>query len=345
VSWSSGGGISFVPDDKTFEARRRNKPFMEGIWRAAGWDGAGSVIRHEARLRRDALRTLGLPVDVQGSLDDPWTFLDHLAELWGYTVEQVPHTNTSSETCAATASEVDVAWIRRVNPDADTNRSRWSTDSVWQMVQAAPFTDAPTRARRLMRREQHVHAVEQLDAGAYGYLVSRTSLLHPKGETFDVSMGLRGLFDALSKIAAQPEKDFGELVRQRRRKCGLPMAPAGKILPFLPSWRNDASAEGIALDASAEAVFAGDISTDELRTARVRLAERRMREALHALEKSGLHEASAHEMARLEQIYAHELAAYEATLLLWQRGGYWAPESFHSLAHQLHTLNVECGEP
>jgi hypothetical protein len=47
-------------------------------------------------------------------------------------------------------------------------------------------------------------------------------------------MGLRGFFDALAKIAAQPEKDFGELVRQRRRKRGLPVAPAGKVLPFPP---------------------------------------------------------------------------------------------------------------
>ena len=53
-----------------------------------------------------------------------------------------------------------------------------------------------------MRCEQHVHAVEQLDAGVCGYLVSRTALLHPQGETFDVSMGLRGLFQALAKIAA-----------------------------------------------------------------------------------------------------------------------------------------------
>jgi hypothetical protein len=60
-------------------------------------------------------------------------------------------------------------------------------------------------------------------------------LLHPKGETFDVSMGLRGFFDALTRIAAQPEKDFGELVRQRRRRCGLPGAPAGKVLLFPPA--------------------------------------------------------------------------------------------------------------
>jgi hypothetical protein len=54
-------------------------------------------------------------------------------------------------------------------------------------------------------------------------------LLHPKGETFDVSMGVRGFFDTLTKIAAQPDKDFGEVVRQRRRQWGLPVAPAGKI--------------------------------------------------------------------------------------------------------------------
>ena len=119
-------------------------------------------------------------------------------------------------------------WLRLVEESGDANRSRWPTDPVWQVVQAAPFTEAPSKARRLIRREQHVHAVEQLDAGAYGYLVSRTALLHPKGETFDVSMGLRGFFDALTKIAAQPDKDFGELVRQRRRKRGLPVAPVGQ---------------------------------------------------------------------------------------------------------------------
>jgi hypothetical protein len=53
-----------------------------------------------------------------------------------------------------------------------------------------------------MRHEQQVQAVEQLDAGAYGCLVSRKALLHPKGETFDISKGLRGFFDALTKIAA-----------------------------------------------------------------------------------------------------------------------------------------------
>jgi hypothetical protein len=310
VTWSPGGAISFVQYDKTLEGRLRNQRFMEPIWCAAGWDGTASVIRHEARLRRDALRTFGLPTNVQGSLDDPWTFLQHIAEVWGYVVGQAPHGDDVSANCAMSGSQVDVAWIRRVTPDADTNRSRWPTDPVWQLVQTAPFTDAPTKARRLMRREQHVHAVEHLDAGAYGYLVSRTALLHPKGETFDVSMGLRGLFQALTKIATQPEKDFGELVRQRRRKRGLPIAPASKILPFPPIHIS----KDESVDLAAEALLQDGRSASNLDAARIRLAERRMSEALLALDDAGLRGASAHEVERLERNYAHELAAFERLL-------------------------------
>jgi hypothetical protein len=162
-----------------------------------------------------------------------------------------------------------------------------------------------------MRREQHLHAVEQLDSGAYGYLVSRTALLHPKGETFDVSMGLRGFFDALTKIAAQPEKDFGELVRQRRRKRGLPVAPAGRILPFLPTWSTTHSTEAATRDTAAETVLAGDSPAGEQHIARVQLAERRMSEALLALDQAALERARLSDLARLEDAHVQELSAYE----------------------------------
>jgi hypothetical protein len=207
---------------------------------------------------------------------------------------------------------VDVAWIRRVVPDADTNRSRWPTDPVWQLVQSAPFTDAPHTVRRLMRREQHVQAVEQLDAGAYGYLVSRTALLHPNGETFDVSMGLRGFFEALTKIAAQPEKDFGELVRQRRRKRELPVAPAGKVLPFLPASHRDNPAERAAVDTAAEIVLGDEGTANELHAARVRLVEHRLREAFTAIEDAKRREVTVDRLAQAEARYHLALTAYEA---------------------------------
>jgi hypothetical protein len=162
-----------------------------------------------------------------------------------------------------------------------------------------------------MRREQHVHTVEQLDAGAYGYLVSRTALLHPKGETFDVSMGLRGFFDALTKIAAQPEKNFGELVRQRRRKRGLPVAPAGKILPSLPAHRDDDPAPDAGLDGAAECILQETVQGDELHAVRVRLAERRLREAFIALEQAEWRDDSPRCLDHLKTDYQWALTAYE----------------------------------
>jgi hypothetical protein len=116
--------ISFVQYDKTLESRLRSKRFMEPIWRTAGWDGKAPVIRFEARLRRDPLRTLALPAEIQGSLDDPWTFLNHLTDVWGYIVGHAPHTDAGSPGCATTTLTVDVAWIRRVALDTDSNRSR-----------------------------------------------------------------------------------------------------------------------------------------------------------------------------------------------------------------------------
>jgi hypothetical protein len=311
VTWSPGGAISFVQYDKTLESRLRNKRYMEPIWRTAGWDGTAVVIRHEARLRRDALRTLGLPPQTQACLDDPWTFLEHVGEVWAYVVGQAP-TEDAAMPCAVTASQVDVAWIRRVVPDTDTNRSRWPTDPVWRLVQTAPFANAPMTVRRLMRREQRVHAVEHLDAGAYGYLISRTALLHPHGETFDVSVGLRDLAQALTTIAASPQKEFGVLVRQRRRTWGLPVAPAGKVLPYLPARGDHDPAERAALDAAAESILQETAHGHDLQAARVRLAERRVREAFTALEEAERRDDAPDQLARCESTYRQELVSYEA---------------------------------
>jgi len=123
-------------------------------------------------------------------------------------------------------------------------------------------------------------------------------------------MGLRGLIETLTKIAAEPEKDFGELVRQRRRKRGLPVAPAGKVLPFAPKRRQEDAAERAALDAAAEAVLGEDTPTDELRAARMLLAERRLRETLSVLEDAECLCGSP-QLEKLELNYQQALASYQ----------------------------------
>jgi hypothetical protein len=54
------------------------------------------------------------------------------------------------------------------------------------------------------------------------------------------------------------------------------------------------------LDAAAETVLAGDPPNDELHTARLRLAKRRMAEALVAMEEAGLRAGPAFKAERLE---------------------------------------------
>jgi hypothetical protein len=142
--------------------------------------------------------------------------------------------------------------------------------------------------------------------------ISRTAWLHPQSETFDVSMGLRGLFDALTKVAAQPEKDFGELVRQRRRKRGLPVAPAGKVLPFLPSQRADDRGQLRAVNKAELVALKQDLPLDVACAAHMQMAEGRLAEALHALEDASLRGARAWDIARLEQAYVDELTIYAA---------------------------------
>jgi hypothetical protein len=200
--------------------------------------------------------------------------------------------------CETLAEQIDIAWLRRVVPAEDTNRSRWPTDPVWQVIQAAPFEDAEASARHLMRREQHRNSVEHLDVGLYGYLVSRTAILHPESETCDISRAVGELAQSLQQIAADPKKPFGELVRARRRQKGLSVPAAPKILPFVRQHERDELA---------------DEQTQQLKAGMpLAVAKQRMQEAWWALEVAGARQVKPHEMGRLEEAYAKALASYEA---------------------------------
>jgi hypothetical protein len=188
-------------------------------------------------------------------------------------------------------------WLQLTVPQEDTNRFRWPTDPAWQVMQQAPLEDAPTSARRLMRREQHRNSVEHLDVGLYGYLVSRTAILHPEDETYDLSRAVGEMVTSLQQIAADPKKPFGELVRARRREKGLPVPAAAKILPFVRS------GEPKELD---------EEQVQQLKAGMpLAVAEQRMKEAWWALEESSTCQVKPHELLRLEEAYAQALANYE----------------------------------
>jgi hypothetical protein len=312
ITWSPRGAISLVTYNKRLQGAVSSKRHMEPIWTASqgGWKPKEGATRFEVRLRRDALRELGLPNERHSRLDDPWEFLEHKQDVFAAVVGR-PEADACPD--ATTAS-----WIRLAVPDAhDTNRSRWPTDPLWCVVQAAPFSPSPAPARRLIRRKQRLHDVARLDVGMYGYLVSRVAHADPNGSQYDVSMAFGEAHRALQKEAIKPGKEFGELVRERRRRFGLPNPPADKVLPFRQSQSRPLSVEA-GRPCSGEAVVVAESGTEaevfepsrEPASLSLRSAELRMEEVLEALETAALRGATSREMERLEAAFASAEAAY-----------------------------------
>ncbi|HEV2457083.1 MAG TPA: hypothetical protein VGS80_01870, partial [Ktedonobacterales bacterium] len=311
VTWSPGGAISLVQYNKRLEGVVSGKRHMEPIWQgsAGGWQAAEGATRFEARLRRDALRALGLPTQLRSCLDDPWEFLEHTQDVFAAVVGRL-------DDCP---DAVNTAWIRLVVPEeGDSNRSRWPTDPLWRVVQSAPFSPAPAAARRLIRRRQQIHDVARLDSGVYGYLVSRVAHLHPNGGQYDISAAIGETHRALVTESGKPGKDFGELVRARRRRFGLPTPPAEKVLPFRRAAQSPTQAEAPehAVCATAWTSDAPGLSerepADESSVLLLRSAELRMEQALQTLDEAQMRGASPRALVQLEAVYACEDAAYRA---------------------------------
>jgi hypothetical protein len=308
LTWSAGGPISVVLYRKDWEMARRRKAYMEPLWQASGWQRGEPVTRCEARLRRDALRVLRLPhLPDARVLDDPWTMLEHQDAIFATIVGQ------AEEPCP---DAVNVAWLRLVVPsDEVTNHARWETDPTWRVIQGVQFASAPVAARRLIRRSEHRRCAEQLNGILYGLLARRVAELHPEGEHWDVSRALGDVAPALEELASQAGRDFGQRVRMRRQELGLPVAPAGKVLPLRVSQPLLEPPEVLA------ALDAEPPETEEERAAlRVRLAERRMREAYLALEEAEQRGASPHELERLADVFDQESAGYGAALAAARTG-------------------------
>lgn len=210
---------------------------------------------------------------------------------------------------------MNIAWLRLVTPrEGESNRSRWDTDPSWRVVQAAPFAEVPASARRIIRSKQRAHNVEQLTRGAYGYLVSLVAQQVRDGEHWDVSRGIGELAEHLTAEAEKPRKDFGELVRTRRKERGLPVERRKAVLPALPArWRS--GEQGWACPVvSAEPDHPVPAWEDDRGTMRPQLrklaAERRLHKAYHQLEEAEVRQESVSTVAWYEAHYLHELELY-----------------------------------
>jgi hypothetical protein len=312
VSWSLGAPLAVVLYDKTLQARLTNRRHMEPIWAAHRLEPGERVTRCEVRVGRPILHDLRLPDTSPGAaqtvgaspFDDPWFCVEHLSDMWAMTVGQ------PREDCP---DAVNVAWIRQVTPlEGDTNRSRWPTDPAWTVLQRAPFTPAPVAARRLIRRRQTSASVKVLVSGMGGYLVSEVARAHPNGGQYDISAAIGEVAPLLLREFEKPTKDFGELVRERRRRWGLSLPPAEKILPFRSTLERTEEAEDAVQAHMLDAKPPNSASDQERARWRVAMAERRMREAEQAHERAARQGKPARLLTRLQADVEREVATFIA---------------------------------
>jgi hypothetical protein len=177
------------------------------------------------------------------------------------------------------------------------------------VVQSATFADAPVEARRLIRRRQRGHDAKKLDQGQYGYLASRTAILHPDGGRWTLSRAIGEAPPQLEAVEREQGIDFGDLVRERRRQRGLPLPIAEKMLPFRPTCTPDATSEYQLL-----AGYDG-LSATEPCQFQAALAEGRVAEACADLQAAEMSGASRQVLDRLEEAYFTKVATYRSLTL------------------------------
>jgi hypothetical protein len=105
-------------------------------------------------------------------------------------------------------------WLRMTLPQADTNRTRWPTNPVWEVIQRAQFIDTPPP-----RREKWVaHDLEQVDAELYGLFKLRSVLCERQiDETLTLSLELRAFAERMDAVDRVRERDNHESVRENAR--------------------------------------------------------------------------------------------------------------------------------
>ncbi len=149
----------------------------------------------------------------QRFFDDPYVAVDHAGDLWGFGVGLPPEHDHAPDVTHR-------GWMRLAVPDPqDSNRTRWSTDPLWEIIQRAPFS---TGLPKPLRRAKHVQPdLDQLGAQMRDYFISWAVL---RGSYRPGPASLARELAAFAEWAAQFEQEkgvsFAEDVRERARLSG-----------------------------------------------------------------------------------------------------------------------------
>jgi len=138
-----GGDIQSRTYDKVLEvAEESHKTYLYDLWQARGWKADDPVWRQEFQTNRNALKELQVRTvpDLLANLDG----------LWHYFTEK---------------------WLRLAHLDSDSNKSRWPTHSLWEIISKAYWGDATQPALQRIRAS-NLPTDDRLFTAGLGYVAS-----------------------------------------------------------------------------------------------------------------------------------------------------------------------------
>jgi len=204
---SYSGRLACKIYDKTLEIQQKSpeKQWFYPLWEHYGRRDDAPVWRIEFHFAREFLRDL--------HIDNAYDMLDRFSEMWAYAVGRLGGSPDDG---------LPDGWLRLVMPSEDSNRSRWSVDASWEVIQAA-FIEEEEAYRELgdvVYHEEKEVNVRRMLAQVSGCLVSMAAHgadLYPElGMPLpDVLAWLSVAIDIRNQIK---ETSFHRLVNERRSK-------------------------------------------------------------------------------------------------------------------------------
>jgi hypothetical protein len=206
--------------DKSREIEKSGKDWFADLWRAHGWsEDDGPVWRVEFSFKREALHELQQENADQEvvfwGVEDAYELPLRLAVLWAYAAGQV---NGGPD-------GLPDGWLRCVLSNGDTNRSRWPTHPVWQLIQGA-FLDpmeVPPQFGKIVRKRWEDHNIAKGIEAVIGYLSSLAAWAGGElaEEGVDLSVVLHWVMQQGGDYLERVERDFSAEVQRKRVKFGL----------------------------------------------------------------------------------------------------------------------------
>lgn len=182
-----GGDIQSRTYDKVLEvAEESHKTYLYSLWQARGWKADDPVWRQEFQANRNALKEL--------QVRNVPELMANLDGLWHYFTEK---------------------WLRLTHLGADSNKSRWQTHPLWEILSNASWGDVTQPALQRIRAS-NLPTDDRLFTAGLGYVAA---FMGREGIT-NLSQGFRNFMHQADTYHRQRGESTAGYVERKARVKG-----------------------------------------------------------------------------------------------------------------------------